>query len=341
MRPLTSLLFGLFVLSRTFATEVPLPSYEPISVKPPTNAGYVLPDGSVQIICSRGLGGVIERLDRLFTQAHPGVRFTVRLGNDTSALSALTFGATAFAPMAAEATASGLYGHVKLVGVEPLALRVAHGSLNPAAGLSALAVIVNPANSLATLDQGQLTRIFAAGAGKGDYSRWSQLGVRDPLGSMLIHPVGLPESDYLTSEDPSFGAYMVLRKMDGAHFTPTYEMVMTYAEVAARVATDPQAVGLVALNRVTSGVKVVALRADRWSDPMTGTMENIASGQYPLDRFLYLYLRLVPGEAADPFAREYLKLALSREGQAAIASAPEQYLALSPREVLDELAKLR
>ncbi len=107
-----------------------------------------------------------------------------------------------------------------------------------------------------------------------------------------------------------------------------------------RVSTDPQAVGLVALNRVTPDVKVVAVRKTAWSAPARGTAAEVGQGTYPYDRFLYVYARLVPGQPLDPIVREYLRLILSREGQQAIAAEAHGYLPLNAREVQEELAKL-
>ena len=55
-----------------------------------------------------------------------------------------------------------------------------------------------------------------------------------------------------------------------------------------------------------------------------------------LDRFLLVYVRA----PLAPVAREFLRLMLSREGQAAIAASPQRYLPLSAREAALERAKL-
>ena len=318
-----------------------LPSYEAKAVAPPARSGYVLKDGSIQIVAFKDMEGIIDGLDRLFAAAHPGTRFTLRLGNNASALSALTFGASALAPMGAEPTTSGLYGYGKLLGTEPLGIRIAHASLNPAASVSPLGVIVHPSNPLTEVSLGQVTRLFAFGAPKGDFSRWSQLGVKGPLGLREIHAVGLPESDYLPSEDSEFGAFMVLKKLGGLHFRPDYEALGSYAEVVERVRSDPQAVGLVALNHADATVKRVALRVGLDGRPALGSPDELSQGVYPLDRYLYLYVRPVPGAPMDPWVLEYLRLVLSKEGQASIASEAKGYLPLNAREVLEERDKLR
>jgi phosphate transport system substrate-binding protein len=60
------------------------------------------------------------------------------------------------------------------------------------------------------------------------------------------------------------------------------------------------------------------------------------AGRYPLDRFLLIYARQ---PLASP-VREFLRLALSREGQDIVAASPQGYLPLSAREAALERAKL-
>jgi len=43
--------------------------------------------------------------------------------------------------------------------------------------------------------------------------------------------------------------------------------------------------------------------------------ENAYSGEYPLARFLYVYINKAPGKPLDPVTREFVKLMVSKEGQ--------------------------
>jgi len=322
-------------------TDGTLPPYEPRSVAVPPAAGYVLRDGSVQIVSFAGMAGAVDALDDLFEKTHAGFHFTSRKGSNYSAASSLLFDASPFAPMGAEVTLGELTGFAKLLGTEPLAIRVAHASLRPGADVSPLAVIVNPGNHLATLTMGQVSRIFSTGASKGDFTGWSQVGVKGDLGTREIHPCGPPESDDSPSDDPDAGGFIIQHVFEGNHFCHSYQVFPRCADVVRRVSGDPQAIGLIPLNTVSADVRVVAIAGDAWSPAAQGTAEEIAAGFYPLDRYLYIYLRRVAGRPIDPVAREYLRMVLSREGQAAIAGDVKGYLPLNPREVFEELGKLR
>jgi phosphate transport system substrate-binding protein len=58
---------------------------------------------------------------------------------------------------------------------------------------------------------------------------------------------------------------------------------------------------------------------------------------------LRVYVNRAPGQPLDPLVKEYLRMLLSREGQAIIAALPageEPFLPLTAAEAARELAKL-
>lgn len=309
-------------------------------VAPPASAGYVLPDGSVQIVCFDDMLGLVERLDGLYERAHAGVKFTARPANNLAALQTMVFDASAFAPVGTDALGGAAVAYGAIVRGEPFPIRIAHASLNPAAKLGPLAVIAHPSNPIDHLSVDQVARIFTETTRKSNLTHWGQLGVTGELAAQEIHPCGLPWSEHLPSEDATFGDWLFLRKLGGGPPVANYDMVPNYADAAKKVAADPLALGLTALNRVPGGVKVVGLTANAWAAPSRGSAEDLVAGRYALDRYLYIFVRRVPGQPFDPLVLDYLRLALSPEGQHAIATEPHGYLPLNAVEVGEELAKL-
>jgi phosphate transport system substrate-binding protein len=108
------------------------------------------------------------------------------------------------------------------------------------------------------------------------------------------------------------------------------------AEVIQRVAGDRLAIGFAAINRISPGVKVLAVAGEVGEPPISPTEDMIRSGRYPLDRHLLIYAR----QPLDSFVREYLRLVFSREGQEAIAGDSLGYIPLSAPEVAQEAAHL-
>jgi phosphate transport system substrate-binding protein len=307
-------------------------------VQPGDHAGYRLADGSVQIIASARLAGAVRAINQVFAAKHPGVRFTVRAGDNYSAMAALTFDRSVVAPLGSEYTRIGLGDNLKIA-AEPIGIRIAHATLTAGEGVPMLGVVVHPANPLTSLSMSQLVRLFAVGGPVGDLATWGQAGVAGPLANENVHPTGPMASDYADSEDPQAGEFLSVDKLGGLSMNHRYVGLAQYAEVVHRVRQDPAAIGIVALNQSLVGVKVIALRSDT-GKPSTGSTLEIAAGSYPLDRFVYLYLRVGKGAPVDDFAKEYVRVALSEEGQRAIAAEAAGYIPLSAGELAQERGRL-
>jgi phosphate transport system substrate-binding protein len=305
---------------------------------PPKDAGYLMPDGSIRIVGLGEMEGIVAGLNTLYAKTHPGTRFTYVKGNSLAAIYSLIFDATAFAPAAIVYPSNLTY--TDIVHGAPLSIRVAHGSLNPAAKVSGLAIIVNKSNPISRLTMAQVGSIFTQSARARVLTHWSQLGEVMP-GGREIHPIGLPWTDHYSSEDVTFGEYFFFSKLNGAPPVRNYTFVKRYDDVVSEVSTDPNAIGVTALNRVTDAVRVVPISDGDLRPPMTGTVAEISSGKYPLDRDLYLYVRVVSGKPLDPFVAEYLRIMLSSEGQEIIRSEAHGYIPLSPLEATEEMANLQ
>ncbi len=182
-----------------------LPVFAAESITPPRGAGYVLPDGTVQIVGWDEMRGIVESLNSLFVKAHPGFKFKYIPGNTMAPQHSLIFDETAFAPIGMEFSTNLGSAYGALVHGEPFGIRIAHGSLNPTAKLSPLAIIAHKTNPLENLSFGQVTHIFTVGGRGPDIVNCSQAGVKSDLGSREIHSYGLPESDHYPSEDIGFG----------------------------------------------------------------------------------------------------------------------------------------
>jgi phosphate transport system substrate-binding protein len=275
----------------------------------------------------------------LFTQTHPGTKFTYVKSNSYGALYSLMWDSTAFAPMAIDYQSNLIYSDI--VHGPSFAVRVAHASLTAGAKLSPIAVVVNKSSPIDTLSLAQLTSIFTEPLRRRVYSHWGQLGLKGELADKAIHPCGLPWSDHYPSQDPTFGEYLFLRKLGGGQPVVNYRMFTTYSAVLRNVASDQLAIGLVAANEVTPEVKVVSLTGSDLTGPATPTAADIHNGHYPLDRYLYLYGRVVSGKPFDAFVKEYMRMVLSKQGQQIVSSDAHGYIPLNPLEAADDLAALQ
>ena len=111
------------------------------------------------------------------------------------------------------------------------------------------------------------------------------------------------------------------------------------ASVVQGVTEDRFGIGYCGIGYKTSGVKVVAL-ADKDGEPFSaGTYDDVKSGKYPLNRFLYIYINKAPGKPLDPLVKEFMQVHLS--ARKARRSSSRTATCRCPREIAkQELAKL-
>ena len=90
---------------------------------------------------------------------------------------------------------------------------------------------------------------------------------------------------------------------------------------------------------MTSSVKKVPL-ANKAGEPFVdASAERSVSGEYPLSRFLYVYVNKHPNKPLPPVIKEFLTYVLSKEGQEVVVK--DGYMPLSAAQAQAELAKLQ
>lgn len=316
------------------ASPKALSDYRPRPVKVTGGHGYLLSDGTI------GLGGaehvryILERASARFTATHPNIRFTDLGKGTTSAIPLLTHDRILFGSMGRGIAPLEVKSYTKIVGEAPLEIRIAHTSDDTSQHLAtSLAVYVNRANPLTQITSAQLAQLMTVGNPAGDYSRWGQLGLKDEWAARAIHPYGTPEFS-------GFGTYMQREVLAGRALNPAYETYGDTDDILARLEADPAGIAVAALGRETPALRQLAIASDAKGPFSLGGRDDVRAGRFPLGRYLLVYLRKQPGKPVDPLAKEYLRLLLSAEGQAIIASQDKGYIPLTPAEAQAELAKL-
>lgn len=310
------------------------PNFAPRQVHIPANHRYVLPEGSVALGGAEHVRYILERISARFNATHPNIRFTDIGKGTTSAIPLLTHDRILFGSMGRGIAPLEVKSYAKIVGEAPLEIRIAHTSDDTSQHLAtSLAVYVNRANPLTQITTTQLAQLMTVGNPGGDYSRWGQLGLKGEWAARGIHPYGTPEFS-------GFGTYMQREQLHGRALTPAYEQYGDTDDILARLEADPAGIAVAALGRETPNLRELAIAPDAKGPFSLGSREDVQAGRFPLGRYLLIYLRKQPGKPVDPLAKEYLRLVLSAEGQAIIASQAKGYIPLSPAEVRAELAKL-
>ncbi|HLG86748.1 MAG TPA: substrate-binding domain-containing protein [Alphaproteobacteria bacterium] len=304
-------------------------AYRPSAVTVRRDAAYVTPDGRIRIVGYNDMQEMLTALDTIFTASHPGVAFDLELKGTRTAPPALTDGSSAFAPMGAEFSPTDMTRFRASLGSEPMAIRVAHDSLSPQALSAPLGIFVNASNPLTTIAMPQLARIFGADSDHDRVHHWGELGLGGVWQDREIHIVGL-------APETAIGTLFKRRLLADREFGHAFAGFAQSREVTQRVGDDALALGFAALNRATEAARPLALATAAGAYASAASPSDLRAGRYPLDRYLYIYIR----READPFVREYLHLVLSRDGQRAIASGRLGYIPLSAAEILQERQKL-
>ena len=106
------------------------------------------------------------------------------------------------------------------------------------------------------------------------------------------------------------------------------------ASVVQGVTEDRYGIGYSGIGYKTSGVKALALAAKSDGPYYPAEPEAVFAGDYPLARFLYVYVNKAPNQAMNPLIQEFLRYVLSQEGQQLVVK--DGYLPLPSKIVGEE-----
>lgn len=226
-------------------------------------------------------------------------------------------------------------------GYDPFRVRICAAAFILKSHVSAIGVYVNKDNPLGAISLRELDAVFSAERRRGypaDVTSWGQLGLTGAWADKPIHIYGFYWRDDVTD-------YFRKLVMLDAPFKRTYEvpgggMSRTTPQVAAAImatlARDPYGISFGNASYMTDQVKALGLSVEAVLSPFT--LKNVASGRYPLERYLYVYVNRAPGKPLDPLMKEFLRFVLSRQGQSLVGE--DHYLPLPPAVDARELRKL-
>jgi phosphate transport system substrate-binding protein len=196
-------------------------------------------------------------------------------------------------------------------------------------GIDALAVFAHKDNPIGGLTLKQVDGIFSSTRklGGADLTEWGQLG-QEPWKGRAISLYGR------NSASGTYGFFKdeALGKGD---FRNSVKEQPGSSAVVQGIASDLYALGYSGIGYKTAGVRALPLGTEpgKFAEP---TYQNCLTGEYPLARFLYVYVNKKPGEPLDKLTGEFLKFVLSKEGQMIVEK--DGYYPL-PAEVVAEALK--
>jgi phosphate transport system substrate-binding protein len=255
--------------------------------------------GNLNSIGSDTLNNLMTLWAEGFRAKYPNVNIQIEGKGSSTAPPALIEGTAQLGPMSRPMKSTELDKFEKKYGYKPTQIKVA---------IDALAVFVHKDNPIQGLTLKQIDSIFSS-----TYKRdgqpirtWGEVGLK---GAWAQRPISLYGRN---SASGTYGMFksIVLKKGD---YKDTVKEQPGSSSVVQGVASDLGGIGYSGIGYRTSGVKALALAED--ASMYAPTLENALSGDYPLARFLYIYVNKKPNESLDRLTQEFIKFVLSKEGQ--------------------------
>jgi phosphate transport system substrate-binding protein len=269
-----------------------LTSYKPVS-------GV---SGNVSSVGSDTLNNLMTLWAESFSRFYPNVKIQIEGKGSSTAPPALIAGTAQFGPMSRPMKGTEIDQFEKKYGYKPIPIRTS---------VDALAVFVNKDNPLKCLTVPQVDAIFSKSrrhGGTEDIKTWAQLGL---TGEWAAKPISLYGRN---SASGTYGFFKEHMLKNGDYKDEVKEQPGS-ASVVQGVTVDRFAMGYSGIGYATAGVRAVPIAEKEGGKCVEATAEHSYSGEYPLARFLYVYINKAPGKPLDPVTREFVKLMVSKEGQ--------------------------
>jgi phosphate transport system substrate-binding protein len=261
--------------------------------------------GNLSSIGSDTLNNLMTLWAEEFNKFYPNVNIQIQGVGSSTAPPALTEGTANLAPMSRGMRQSEIQAFEARFGYAPTELPVA---------IDMLAVYVNRDNPIESLSLPQVDAIFSAtrrcGYGS-DIIRWGQLGLTGAWANRDFS---------LYSRNAVSGTYGFFKDnaLCGGDFKSSINEQPGSSSVVQGVTESINGIGYSGIGYQTSGVRVVPLAATDGGAVFDATAENAASGDYPLARYLYVYINKHPNRELDPLTREFVKMLYSKSGQSVV-----------------------
>lgn len=280
--------------------------------------------GSLLSVGSDTLAGMTTLWVEEFQTLYPNVDSQVQASGSATAPPALTEGTAQFGPMSRPMRMREIEAFERAFGYKPTELRVA---------IDAIGVFVHRDNPIEGLNFSQLDSIFSetlrCGATKSSKT-WQDLGLSYDWAKRGIQMFGR------NSVSGTYG-YFKQNALCGGDFKRNVNEQPGSASVVQSVASSINTIGYSGVGYQVSGVKLLPI-AKSGSDYVMPTHENILSGQYPLSRYLFVYVNKNPLRDLTPIQREFIRFIFSKQGQSLVAK--DGYVPISAEIASQELQKV-
>jgi phosphate transport system substrate-binding protein len=263
--------------------------------------------GNLVSIGSDTLNNLMTYWSEGFRSFYPNVAIQIQGAGSGTAPPALIEGTSQFGPMSRPMRGSEIEQFEARYGYPPTPIRGA---------IDALGVFVHRDNPLECLSLQQVDAIFSstrAGGADAPITTWGEAGL---TGEWANRPISM------YGRNSASGTYGYFKDVAlfGGDYSPAVREQPGSSTVVQGVAADINGIGYSGVGYATADVKLLAIRgAD--GECYLPTAENAIEGNYPIARFLYVYVNKNPNEPLEPLRAEFIRYVYSQEGQADVVRA--------------------
>lgn len=292
----------------------------------PTYAKASGVSGNLSSVGSDTLANLMTLWAEEYKRNYPNVNIQIQAAGSSTAPPALTEGTSNLGPMSRQMKDKEIGAFEKKFGYKPTAVPVA---------IDALAVFVHKDNPVQGLTIAQLDAIFSSTRKCGfdkDATTWGDVDVTGNLGSQSFQLFGR------NSVSGTYGYFKSKALCKGDYKNSVNEQPGS-ASVVQGVSESINGIGYSGIGYRTASVRTVPLAKKPGDAFVDATPANAVAGDYPLSRFLYVYVNKAPNDNLEPIVGEFVKMVLSQQGQQVVVK--DGYVPLPPKVVdkyLEQLA---
>ena len=264
--------------------------------------------GNVKSVGSDTLNNLMTLWAEGFRRSYPDVKIEIEGKGSSTAPPALIAGTSNFGPMSRAMKSKEMDAFEKRFGYKPGRIRVA---------VDALALFTNKDNPLKCLSLPQVDAIFSKtrkGGMRTDVATWGDVGLKGMWASKPISVYGR------NSASGTYGYFKKVALYKGDYKDSVKEQPGSSAVVQG-VASDKFAIGYSGIGYKTADVIALPVSKKTGGKCYGPEAKNAYSGNYPVARFLYIYVNKNPNQALDPLRAQFVKYIFSKEGQQAVIKA--------------------
>jgi phosphate transport system substrate-binding protein len=282
-----------------------------------------------------------------FARYHPKVQFVANLKSSATISGALFTSVANIGLAGREMLPGETLGFRNIFNYEMTEIVIGSGSYDSPKQTPALGVFVHKDNPLNQLTLSQLDAIYSRDRRRGApvaIRTWGQLGLTGEWKDQPIHIYGHD------IEKPATAFFFALNVFNGSSRWTTELKEFSEVkradgsnwgggpQIAAAVGDDRLSIGYTGFDNQTPRIKALALAPKDGGPYYEGSRANVRSRAYPLTRSIYLVVNISPTKEIDPTVREFVRYALSREGQEDVGN--NHYVPLNPENAHTQLQRL-